>query len=161
MSSALRSRLLLLTALLLGSRGAEGSDVVGGFSVARALARAVEKVESPACLAVLRDFRDAEGRALEVNLAATGLSAPAYLGALEFRSGRAEDTCQRSRIDAFTRVGASTIWICPGGSLAFGSPRSIEGPNTLIHEMLHTLGLAEYPPTPREITEQVRSRCGP
>jgi hypothetical protein len=29
----------------------------------------------------------------------------------------------------------------------------------VIHEMLHTLGLGENPPTTLEITERVRARC--
>jgi hypothetical protein len=29
----------------------------------------------------------------------------------------------------------------------------------VIHEMLHTLGLGENPPTPFEITERIRARC--
>jgi hypothetical protein len=30
----------------------------------------------------------------------------------------------------------------------------------LIHEMLHSLGLGENPPSSREITEHVVARCG-
>jgi hypothetical protein len=30
----------------------------------------------------------------------------------------------------------------------------------LIHEMLHTLGLGENPPTSLQITQQVKRRCG-
>jgi hypothetical protein len=30
----------------------------------------------------------------------------------------------------------------------------------VIHEMLHTLGLGENPPTSLEITQQVKRRCG-
>jgi hypothetical protein len=32
--------------------------------------------------------------------------------------------------------------------------------NTLIHEMLHTLGLEENPPSSEAINAQVRRRCG-
>jgi hypothetical protein len=32
--------------------------------------------------------------------------------------------------------------------------------NGLIHEMLHTLGLRENPPTSTEIARRVRARCG-
>ncbi len=30
----------------------------------------------------------------------------------------------------------------------------------VIHEMLHTLGLGENPPTSIEITQRVKGRCG-
>jgi len=31
--------------------------------------------------------------------------------------------------------------------------------NWIIHEMLHTLGLGENPPSSREITQRVNERC--
>jgi len=30
---------------------------------------------------------------------------------------------------------------------------------TIIHEMLHSLGLGENPPAPRYITDRVKQRC--
>ncbi len=160
MAATLRSR-LLFAALLLASGQADAGDSLVGAALERARARAGEKLESPACRLVLTDFRDESGRTLDENLAETGLSAAAYLLGLELRSGRNEDTCHRGHIDAFTHVSASTVWVCAGGSLDMTSPRVALGPNTLIHEMLHTLGLGENPPSTFEITERVSARCGP
>ncbi len=159
MSAMPRSR-LLLAALLLASGPADAGDYLLGEVLEKARLRAAEKLESPACRLVLTDFRDGSGRTLEENLADTGLSPAEYLLGLGFRSGRNEDTCRRGHIDAFTHMNASTVWVCAGGSLDVTSPRVPLGPNTLIHEMLHTLGLGENPPTTFEITERVNARCG-
>ena len=97
---------------------------------------------------------------LAERLVQTGRSAPDYLARLEFRDGRDESLCLPGRVSAFTFVGGSTVWVCPGGALAFPRQDWGAGPAALIHEMLHTLGLAENPPTPSEITQRVRERCG-
>ncbi len=142
--------------LLSNARPADARDVV----LASAIAQAKEKLAAPACLLVLEDFRDTAGRPLSEKLAATGLGAPAFLESLEFRDGRSEAICRRGRVDAFTSVGGSTVWTCPGGSLTLGAAETRSGPNALIHEMLHALGLSENPPTSLEITHQVGARCG-
>ena len=125
-----------------------------------ALGRAREKLDSPGCLLVLDDFRDASGRTLAENLASAGLSASEFLTSLEFRDGRSEGVCRRRHVDAFTTVGGSTVWACPGGSLSLGGENLRAGADTLIHEMLHALGLSENPPTSLEITRRIVDRCG-
>ncbi len=159
---------VLVAALALASRASAESPVRtawarrSSFGVVfdRALSRAEEKLESSACLLVLTDFRDASGRALAERLSETGLSAPEFLARLEFRDGRNESLCHRLHVDAFTSVGGSTVWTCPGGSLSLTGDNLRAGPNTLIHEMLHALGLSENPPTSLEITHRVVERCG-
>ena len=125
-----------------------------------ALARAAEKLESPSCLLVLDDFRDTSGRTLAERLSETGLTAPDFLVRLEFRDGRNASVCRRLHVDAVTTVGGSTVWACPGGSLTLGGENLRAGANTLIHEMLHALGLGENPPTSLEITRRIVGRCG-
>jgi hypothetical protein len=126
----------------------------------RALRRAEEKLSSPACRLVLGDFRDGSGRTLDENLSGTGLSAPEFLARLDYRDGRNEDLCRRGHVDAFTSVGGTTVWACPGGSLWLGGDNNRAGANALIHEMLHALGLEENPPSSLDITHRVRERCG-
>jgi hypothetical protein len=125
-----------------------------------ALDRAAEKLESAECRLVLTDFRDAAGRSLAENLSNTGLGAPDFLRHLRFRDGRNEDLCHGRHVDAFTTIGGETVWTCPGGSLSLGGENTRAGPDTLIHEMLHALGLPENPPTSLEITHRVVRRCG-
>jgi hypothetical protein len=131
-----------------------------GVVFQKALTRAAEKLGSAECRLVLADFRNAAGRTLAENLSEKGLSASDYLMRLEFRNGRDESTCRKPRVEAFTNVGGSTVWICPGRSLGFPGADVDTGSSALIHEMLHTLGLAENPPTSLEITERVVERCG-
>ncbi len=127
---------------------------------ARALARAAEKLESPGCRLVLQDFRDGSGRTLDERLSETGLSASSYIESLAFRNGRAESPCRVSGVQAFTSVGGSIVWVCPRRSRGFAAADVPGGSSALIHEMLHTLGLSENPPTSLEITERVIARCG-
>jgi len=161
-SAILISTLLLATPVAAEPPVLPGTESRASLSVVfdRALRRATEKLEAPTCHLVLRDFRDTAGRTLAEKLSATGLSAPEFLARLEFRDGRNEEPCHRRHVDAFTSVGGSTVWACPGGSLWLGGDNSRSGANALIHEMLHALGLAENPPTSGEITQRVRERCG-
>jgi hypothetical protein len=64
-----------------------------------------------------------------------------------------------------TIPGLLPVYLCPGA----GAPRSklatvqADSPSLaefmVIHEMLHTLGLGENPPSTFEITERVKQRC--
>jgi hypothetical protein len=62
--------------------------------------------------------------------------------------------------------GLPTVFVCPAGSATPGSRFAgvqARNPNLadymVIHEMLHTLGLGENPPTSLQITERVIERC--
>jgi hypothetical protein len=66
-----------------------------------------------------------------------------------------------------TRPGSGSVGVCPmvGGPFSsrlaevqLRTPAFAE--SIVIHEMLHTLGLGENPPTSLEITRQVQLRCG-
>lgn len=57
------------------------------------------------------------------------------------------------------RAVGRVIYVC-GTRFAERFARKTEGGEILlIHELLHTLGLGENPPTTEEITRQVRARC--
>ena len=115
------------------------------------------KLRDPACQQLLDDFADREGRPLRENL---GASTPdAYLARLTLRDGeipRGSRHCASSGAAAFTVDGAA-VFVC-GASFRTQSPGYRE--NALIHEMLHTLGLRENPPSSAEITRRVAERCG-
>lgn len=133
-----------------GAAVARPADV-GAVHVAAAglrgrLARAAAKVAAPSCgPAVLAHFRvpvpDQAG--IENKLAA-----------LTFEDGAEHPVCKTGRA-AVANVHGNTVWICPGWQqldLATGDA-------ILIHEILHTLGLGENPPSSREITAEVLRRC--
>jgi hypothetical protein len=63
--------------------------------------------------------------------------------------------------------GSTSVGVCPADGDPFvsrlaqvQSRRPAYAEAIIIHEMLHTLGLGENPPTSEEITRQVQLRCG-
>jgi hypothetical protein len=129
-------------------------------AVTRALAGADRLLAEPACQEVLTDFRDASGRTLKEVLDASDVSARGYLRWIVFSDGRGLKACSSKASLAVTEPGSRVVFICPTAfvEVMSGSPEEAEA--TLIHEMLHSLGLGENPPRSREITERVRVRCG-
>jgi hypothetical protein len=127
------------------------------LEITGALRGALRKLQTPECQQLLDDFTDREGRPLRERL---GPSTPdAYLARLVLRDGevpRGSGRCASSGAAAFTVDGA-TVFVC-GTSFRTQSRGSRE--NALIHEMLHTLGLRENPPSSAEISRRVAQRCG-
>ena len=130
--------------------------------VTAAVLGAKHRLERPECQRLLIDFRDTAGRVLLERLEPTGLTASEYLfDRVWFVDGAATPTCQRDgRTAAFTVPGHQVVRICTARFGKSFENESVATEIVVIHEMLHTLGLAENPPSTREITEQVRRRCG-
>lgn len=134
------------------------SDRATGAAVQRALARAAEALASEQCQRVLVQFRDESGRPLEAALDEVGYPAHRYLRLLIFYDGSRQSRCDDESVLAGTRVGGRVVWVCPQfREAARANPRL--GAATVIHEMLHTLGLGENPPSSQEITARVRNAC--
>jgi len=130
-------------------------------AVKRALAGADRLLADPACQEVLTDFRDASGRALKEVLDGSDVSARGYLRWIVFSDGRGLKACSSKATLAVTEPGSRVVFICPTAFVEVASGHPEEAEATLIHEMLHSLGLGENPPRSRDITERVRVRCGP
>ncbi len=152
-------RKVFTAAILLATLAARAD---GGLGAAFDFAAtgASRKLEDPGCLLVLSDFRDASDRSLADRLSETGLTARQFFERLEFRSGAHEPTCEKNRVDAFAKMGRRTVFVCPDGCFGLGRKELSHASNVLIHEMLHTLGLGENPPSSLEITSRVGERCG-
>lgn len=134
--------------------------------VERVRARAAERLDDARCGQVLADFTDREGRTLESNLRSRGVSASAYLQQLAFVDGSHLPVCRRVKVAMATTPGMQQVFVCPAGPGRANSRLShveLESGTLaeamMIHEMLHTLGLGENPPTTFEITARVRARC--
>ena len=124
----------------------------------RAREGAARKLANPECLRVLDDFQDAAGRPLSAKLAAFDRSAADYLRMIPFLDGSSERLCRGGRAEAFTTMGIPRVYVCPSFvEKQVRDPLAAE--SIVIHEMLHTLGLGEDPPTSREITAVVNTRC--
>jgi hypothetical protein len=126
----------------------------------RAVHGAARRLAVPSCEAVLADFRDTSGRQLLAGLGETGFDAPSYARIVLFYDGSNAEPCRRPGILAFTAPGRRVVRVCPSlGRLAVAEPGLAE--SIVIHEILHTLGLAENPPSSDEITRAVERRCRP
>ena len=128
-------------------------------AVKRALAGADRLLAEPACQEVLTDFHDASARTLKAVLDDSEVSARGYLRWIVFSDGRGLKACSSKATLAVTEPGSRVVFICPTAFVEAvgGTPEHAEA--TLIHEMLHSLGLGENPPRSSEITERVLSRC--
>ena len=125
------------------------SRVRGGLETAVAGART--RLARPDCQRVLGDFRDAEGRTLLENLEASEQSAGDYLiGRIWFVSGDDTALCRRERtVPAFTVPGHHVVRICSMWFAGLCTRHPVAAELVVIHEMLHTLGLGENPPSSR------------
>src|SRR5262245_47335995 len=130
------------------------------LSVRKAIEGAWRRLDRQECRRVLLDFSDASGKTLDANLS-LGRSASEWLADLRFVDVSHQPRCQSHDRVAFTEPGHRVVFLC--GS-HFANPlfslRGTPGEMIVIHEMLHTLGLRENPPTSDAITKQVARRCG-
>lgn len=124
-----------------------------------ALAAAASSLAKPRCREVLDDFRDEAGVLLSARLAEIGVDAVTYLGRLRFRDGSLAPQCQKPATLMFTVPGSKVVFIC--GRQIESMARQDRGYLNvmMIHELLHTLGLGENPPTSQDITVRVTNRC--
>lgn len=148
-----------------------GNHVIGipKAKVARAIPNAKDKLKDPRCLALLNQgdlyslLNPSATRSLLWNMQARGFTdAGAYLDSLDFKLGMNSTDCPGgSDTKASTKPFSTIVHICPGFT------NSTEGlaADYLIHEMLHSLGLPENPPTngamsSSQINDMVRAACG-
>jgi hypothetical protein len=121
---------------------------------------AMRRLRSPECQKVLTDFADLQGRPLTQRLALFALPPDEYLGRLSFLDGSRRPLCQARKAEMVTTPGAGRVLVCPTFLPIVWKDRTL-AEVYVIHEMLHTLGLGEDPPTSRQITRQVEQRCAP
>jgi hypothetical protein len=128
--------------------------------VRRAVEGAARRLAGSSCAAVFHDFRDGSGRLLADRLRALDLDAGAYARLVLFYDGSNDAPCRRPQVYAFTSPGSRVVRACPSlGALVVSQPDEAEA--VVIHELLHTLGLAHDAPSSAEITARVLRRCGP
>jgi hypothetical protein len=128
------------------------------FAVERAATAAIEKLEQPACQQVLTDFQDASGHTIQQALDRQGDTPRTFVSRITFHEGP-DDRCQNPAILAFTTIGGRDIYICSHQFWETERKHPAHVEALLIHELLHTLGLGENPPSSLEITSRVMKRC--
>jgi len=129
--------------------------------VAGAAARAAAKLRRSECREVLSDFRDGAGRRLSEILDERGVSAGEFLARLVFVDGRGVPRCAGGKVAAGANFGTNFVGVCKQTFARVQAEDPGLAANIVIHEMLHSLGLGEDPPTSEQINRQVAKRCGP
>jgi hypothetical protein len=131
--------------LLFGPERAKAADRVPRLLLpfdAAAIRQTVESARSrlhePSCQSLLEEFKAKDGLNLQAHLAASGKTLDGHLSELHFFDASELPACRSSRAYAFTRPGLGAV---------------------VIHELLHTIGLGENPPSPEYITARVQDRC--
>ncbi len=126
-------------------------------AVVQAVRGAVRRLGDPRCQALLSTFTDRTGRPLREALDAQGLAPADQLARVFFYDGSASGCAARQL--AYTEPGSHVVFVCGDRfrSLAQLSPTYLEA--AIIHEILHTLGLGENPPSWEEITTRVLEAC--
>jgi hypothetical protein len=132
-----------------------------GMAVRRALLAARLRLGSARCREVLSDF-PSPGPAPPLTdvLERLGRTPEQHLDTLVFEDGSRNRRCMSPAILAFTRPRSGTVYVCARQfqNAVRSDPAYAE--MILIHELLHTLGLGENPPTSLAITARVTERCG-
>ena len=76
-----------------------------------------------------------------------------------FTDGLTRGTCQGEQY-AYTTPGNRVVFVCVSRFTTGWRNNPAYAEASLIHEVLHTLGLGENPPSSSEITDRVRNACG-
>ena len=129
------------------------------YAVRRAILGAMSRLDDGRCRAVFSDFSDASGRRLQDVLDAAQETAQARLQHLLFYDGSRQEGCRPPSPIAFTAPGSRVIFVCGREFRAAAERNLAVADAVIIHELLHSLGLGENPPTPKEITDAVLARC--
>jgi hypothetical protein len=111
------------------------------------------------CSKIFTDFEDGNGRSLADRLSAVAVDIHAYLKMVTFIDDTRHRRCAGGAL-AFTVPGGRVVRVCPDELRRIQALQSEYVLAALIHEILHTLGLGENPPSSREITSRVLRRCG-
>lgn len=128
-------------------------------AVDRSLSGAAEWLGTAKCQALLSEFTDLRGRPLQERLAEFGGTLADYLRILVFEDGEGHRPCEPPGVLAFTAPNSRVVLVC-GRAFARSWKRAPEeGRAAIIHEILHSLGLGENPPAPRDITYRVKQLC--
>jgi hypothetical protein len=162
------ARLFMAAAVLLLAGEAAGAQARRARSLPPFEARmalfardgAMQRLRAPECQRVLTDFTDADGRSLADRLRPFALSPDAYMAVIPLLDGGDHELCRGGSAQLLAHPGVARVFVCRPFLTTVTSDRTM-AELYMIHEMLHTLGLGENPPTSGEITQQVRRRCAP
>ena len=124
-----------------------------------ALTGAAQWLATERCRGVLSEFRDTQGRPLTERLEAHGVDVQTYLTFLLFRDGAGSAPCADELTFAVTTPRGRVVFVCGRRFERVWRASAARAQAVVIHEMLHTLGLGENPPTSQAVTERILTLC--
>jgi len=128
-------------------------------AVRRALEGASRWLARPKCQTLFEEFEDERNLPLTTKLRELDTDPEGYLRMVLFLDGAQSATCRRHGVLAFTAQGSRVVYLC-GRDFERAWRRDVaEVQATVIHELLHSLGLGENPPFPRAITRRIQQLC--
>lgn len=125
----------------------------------KAIAGAAQWLASAGCQELFGDFRDSQGRVLGERLNALGVDGAGYLGLVLFVDDPRTGTCALPGRLAYTSPGSRVVYLCGRDFERAWRADAGQAKAAVIHEILHSLGLGESPPSPRFITHRILERC--
>jgi hypothetical protein len=134
-------------------------DPVGSYMARQALDVARERLGRIDCAEILNTFMDRTGHPLDERLRTLAVDRQTYLTLIFFVDGSREVPCMKGSF-AFTTPGSRVVRICVEELKRTWHTSPEHVVSRIIHEMLHTLGLGEDPPSSAEITRRVVASCG-
>ncbi len=164
-----RKRIAVALVMIFAGRWGAGADVMPPrvslrhpaeqAAVQRAVLGAAKRLAQDRCQQIFSDFADGAGRPLRARLAELELSGSGYLEWVRFVDGAGQSSCSRRGLLAATQPGSRVVFVCGDKFRWEYDNNRAHAEASLIHEMLHSLGLGENPPTSAEITARVKDCC--
>jgi len=134
-------------------------DPVARAAAIAGLESAAVRLIDDDCRKVLTDFENRSGLTLASHLSALEVDIQTYVRMLTFIDDSRHGMCEKGGL-FFTSPGSRVVRVCVEQLKQMRSrPHHLEA--LFIHEVLHTLGLEESPPSSEAITARVIARCGP
>jgi hypothetical protein len=133
-------------------------DPVARHAAHKALDEAWQLLAQRDCSALLTRFSDSSGRPLAQHLESLSVDPQTYLTLVVFIDGSREVACNKGGL-AFTAPGSRVVRLCVDELKRTWQQSPEHTVASFIHEMLHTLGLGENPPSSKEITQRVLAAC--
>lgn len=129
-------------------------------AVRASVAQALETLESARCRELFSAFRKPGGQNVQEVLDELHRSPAQHLLILRYADARRQPVCQSSGVLAGTSPGSAVVLLCGARFVETRRTNPDFAVTIILHEALHTLGLAENPPSSVEINEIVREHCG-
>jgi hypothetical protein len=133
-------------------------DLTARRAAIAALEAAVARLRDADCRKVLTDFDNGDGVTLADQLSSLGVDIPDYFAMITFLDDSRHRHCRTGAL-FFTTPGSRVVRVCTDELTRINADHPQYVTASVIHEILHTLGLGETPPSSREITARVMSRC--